>query len=223
MQEKKKKYDWEDAYRIEIKVADIIARQEQNGWQFNKKQAEKYVFWLETYRKGIYQRIRRHFRLIVKSPYNTPVNTPFLKNGNYSSPVKKWYDDPSVVQGPFTRICWEEPNLDSNDQLKTLLFDLGWKPTQWNYKKDKAGRIIYNEDRTPIKTSPKLTEDSYKSLNVGIGPDVARYIQCGHRASQIRGWLSNLDNNNFIHAGANSLGTPTSRMRHRVVNITASH
>ena len=211
--------DWLHAYEIERKVQEIISQQQIDGWKFDTKQAKKYAFWLRTYQRGLYNRIRRHLRQVLIKPYNNnSINRPFLISGEYNQNVIKWMkEDVDLVGGPFTRIDWEDPNLSSEKQLKELLFDLGWKPTQWNYKKNKLGRKVYDENKNPIKTSPKLTEDSYSSLKVGVGPDIAMYLKAGHRASQIEGWLKVVDENDFIHAPVNPLGTPTGRMRHSVI------
>jgi len=213
-----KKINWWNAYKLERKVADIIARQEYSGWQFDKDGAEKKVVFLRNRMEEIYEEVRPHFRQILVRKYKNPVNKPFLKSGEYNKNVLAWFpDDPYIVSGPFSRLDWEEPNLKSDKQVKELLLELGWKPTEWNYKKDKAGRKIYDENRLPIKTSPKLTEDSYDSLTSGVGPSVALYLKMKHRKSSLEGLIKNVDSEGLIHAAANPLGTPTGRMRHSVV------
>ncbi len=211
--------DWDRAYRIERVVADVMARQAIAGWKFDTPTATVHVIYLENLQDVLYKKIRPHLRKVLNLPYKEPVKKPFKKNGKVNANVLKWYENgDEIVGGPFTRITWEEPNLGSDKQLKELLFWLGWVPTEWNYKKNKAGRKVYDKvTREPIKSSAKLTEDSYASLTSPIGKDVATYLKAGHRASQIRGWLKNVDEHDLVHAGAFPLGTPTGRMRHKIV------
>ena len=106
----------------------------------------------------LYDIIRPHLTYNIRVPYPNPVNKPFKADGDYTVVTCKWFDDGCVddVAGPFTRIVFEEPNLDSDDQLKEQLLRLGWKPDEWNYKKDpKTKRVMYDpKTREPIKTSP---------------------------------------------------------------------
>ena len=211
--------DWERAYNIERSVADIIARQAISGWMFDTLGAHRHVKYLEDLQEELYKRVRPSLRLVLTIPYKDPVARPFKKNGEVNANVLKWYENGNeVVGGPFTRISWEEPNLGSDKQLKELLFWLGWVPTQWNYKKDKRGRKMYDKvTKEPITSSAKLTEDSYDSLTSPVGKDIAKYLKAKHRASQIRGFIKNVDCNDLIHAAAFPLGTPTGRMRHNIV------
>ena len=75
--------------------------------------------------------------------------------------VCDWFPDLSdgvthTVGGPFTRINWLEINLGSIHQVKAYLLKTGWIPTQWNHKDG-------------VRTSPKLTEDSYGSITGDLG------------------------------------------------------
>ena len=108
------------------------------------------------------------------------VKKPFKKNGDVSKAVTDWFpdeDDQLNVRGPFTRIKFENINLNSDKQIKETLLKLGWVPTQWNYKIDPAGQRV--------KTSPKLTEDSYESLPEGLGKTIAKYNVLKHRRSRM--------------------------------------
>lgn len=211
------------ALDIEHRVQDIVARQEDTKWKFDVRRAERYIKYLEAKRDVLYSIIRPSLSYNVSVPYQgREVRSPFIKSGAYSSVVRNWFginDGDGSVGGPFTRVEFEEPNLGSDKQLKEQLFRLGWIPDAWNFKKGKDKKIIY-EDGHPIKTSPKLTESSYESLTVGIGPDLALYLKVDMRLSSIKGWLKKTDQDGFISAQADPLGTPTGRHTHKgVVNI----
>jgi len=176
------------ALLLEQYAQDIISRQEDRGWQFDKDLAEEYINSLESESKRLHDLIIPNLSLNVVQPYKTPINRPFLKSGAHNSYVIKWMgeEDAHLVGGPFTRVRFEEPNLDSDKQLKEQLFKLGWEPDEWNYKKNERGKIEYINGE-PIPTSPKLTESSYDSLSAGIGPDLALYLKVSMRLSSIRG------------------------------------
>ena len=170
---------------------------------------------------------------------------PFTKIGEfterYSSNVLSWYSDErdlSNVIGSFSRVQFEQYDLNSPAQVKDFLFTLGWKPTEWNYKKDKVtkrkitkkseeGRaLLTSGEANPvfqegtdkyIRTSPQLTEDSFKSLTVGVGADVAHFLVLRHRKGLVEGYLRNVRPDGRIVAGANPIGTPTYRFTHRTV------
>ena len=213
--------NWNTAYEIESQVADIIMRQEINGWKFDRGKAIRSEEFLTSEMERIYEEVRPSMRKLLKVHYKTPISKLFLKTtGEPTSGLVTWYPEAGErgkVGGPFSRIDWVEPNLGSDKQVKELLSGMGWEPTEWNYKKSPSGRKIYDSDKNPIKSSPKLTEDSYDSIVGGIGPSIAEYLKAKHRRSTIQGWLKVVDDNDFIHAIANPLGTPTGRFTHRVV------
>jgi hypothetical protein len=214
--------NWWRPLLLEQYVAAIIADQEDVGVYFDKRRAERYISYLEKKCEVLYEQVRTHLSFNVVSPYDKPVK-PFKADGNYTALTVKWMggeEESKVVSGPFSRVLFLEPKLDSEKQLKEQLFKLGWKPDEWNYKKDKSGKVIYDENKQPIPTSPKLTESSYDSLTIGIGPTISLYLKASMRLSSIRGWLSRVREDGTIAASANSLGTPTARMRHSgVVNV----
>lgn len=160
--------------------------------------------------EDLYASIRPYLVLEVDRPYKTPVNKPFLKNGDYHNSVCAWYDEQEreLVSGPFSRVEFEEPDLGSRQKLIKQLIRHGWKPT------------IFTE-----KGSPKLTEkghpvDSLYKIEAPVGKAIAEWYTLRHRKSQIEGWIKTVRADGRLTAGANSCGTNTYRMRHRgVVNV----
>lgn len=124
------------------------------------------------------------------------------------------------VQGPFCRISWHPINLNSHGQVKDYLLSQGWQPTEWNVKK---------EGREWIKTSPKLTEDSFDSVEGDVPKLVARRAILVHRQRLIKnvrkdgeesGLLNLIRPDGRIEARAIPNATNTGRYRHAgVVNI----
>lgn len=118
------------------------------------------------------------------------------------------------IQGPFTRIKYEDINLNSSEQVKDYLLSVGWVPTQYNINK---------ETREP--TSPKLTEDSYASIKDDTGVLLARRAVLVHRRIQIenykdpenKGLLSYLRDDGRVPAAGITCASNTSRTKHRVI------
>jgi len=109
--------------------------------------------------------------------------------------------------------------------VKEYLLSQGWCPTEWNYKKDKNKRFIY-VDGKKVKTSPKLTEDSFASVEGDIPKLVARRNILKHRRSMLlneekgTGLLTLVRDDGRIAAEGIPQATPTGRYRHKgVVNI----
>jgi len=139
--------------------------------------------------------------------------------------------DRDIVGGPFTRIVFEPLNLNSSDQVKSYLFQHGWVPDTWNYKKDKrTGFVEKDRDGNPIKSSPKLTESSYDSVQGDMPKLLAKRNVLLHRKRLLSntrktddeetGWLNQLREDGRVVAGAATIATNTHRCRHYgVVNV----
>jgi hypothetical protein len=189
-------------------VQRIITRQEINGVVFNERRARFYVFELEARKLQLYAKIRPYLQLEVIRSGSVPVNKPFLKSGDYSSQVTKWYpeeQDRSRVAGPFTRVNFVQPDLGSRNKLIWQLLRLGWVPE--NFTK---------------KGNPKLTvegEPCPSLLKIGseVGQWIADWYIYNHRQSQIKGWIRRVRIDGRLTAGAITIGTPTYRFRHNVV------
>ena len=216
--------NWHRSMRNEHMSAEIMFEQEENGCYFNKENAEKHLETLDDYIFSIEGEL---LKTIPQTPKQRGVSVmrPFKNNGCYTKAVSDWIydvwcvDDPqgmidltSAVGGPFSRIDWLTINLGSDVQVKKWLLSIGWIPTQYNFSKKE-----FEEDGRPKRTSPKLTPDSFDSLPSGLGDSLKRRSMASHRRSQIAGWLGHLRDDHRISASANAQGTPTGRMKHRVV------
>lgn len=117
----------------------------------------------------------------------------------------------STIQGLYTKLELNEVNLNSHSQVKDFLLSVGWVPTQWNYNKE-----------TKVATSPKLTEDSFDSIQGTLGKEVARRNVLMHRRRSIeniddpenKGILSYIRSDGRVAATGIACGTPTGRTKH---------
>jgi len=204
--------DWSQAMWNEHESAKIMHIQEENGCYFNTESATNLLEILEDYIGGIEDDILAEVPPTPKQK-GVSLNAPFKKNGDYTKAVMDWFDtDCDLVSGPFSRVEWNVLNLGSDKQVKAWLDGMGWVPTQWNYSKND-----FDEAGKPLRTSPKLTPDSFDSLPTGLGDKLKRRSMASHRRSQITGWVGHVREDHRIAASANPQGTPTGRMRHRVV------
>ena len=204
---------WKKALDLEVRVAEIINEQEENGVQFDIDKAHKHVQTLTDIRSNLYEEIRPDLDMEVVAPFSVSVNKPFLMSGGYSKATCDWMlDNVDQVGGVFTRVRFEEPDIGSRQKLIKQLLKHGWKPVEFTLK------------GTPRITNKGVPVDSLAKIKGGIGSKIAEWFTAGHRKSQIEGWINKIRDDGRLTAGADSCGTNTARMRHRnVVNVPKAH
>jgi TM2 domain-containing membrane protein YozV len=202
--------DWLPGLALERDIARLMVEQEEYGVYFDEGKARYYIALLERM-KDEEEAIVRPFlcwSLIINETkkggeYNW-VKKIYLANGRYSSQVTNLFDDPTIVEGEFSRISFEEPSISKRKSIINQLLRLGWKPT------------VFTE-----KGFPKLTDggEPVASLEeVGpFGKALSNWYIYGHRQSQISGFLPHIRKDGRISAQINSCGTNTFRAKHRVV------
>lgn len=211
-------WDWQEAIDLEHEVARIITQQEINGVKFDLEKAHELVNTLTTLISDIDAKLSIHIPGTYKQ-CGVSVSKPFKTDGHLIKRVVdyfKLYDiDPTgLVSGPFTKIELIPPNFNSQSQIKDYLLAHGWEPDEWNYSDDGT------------KTSPKLTESSFGSIEGEIGNLIKQRTLYSHRCNQVQGWIDRVRSDGRISATANTCGTNTGRFRHsNVVNVpkAASH
>ena len=214
-----KNWDWTDAYNLEAKFRYLISEQEKRGWKMD-------VHKMRTNEKDLSEQLLiLHDKIRLVAPKKVTdqkeIKNPLKKDGTASAVLYNWYNKLDIrlfridqIVGSFTRVEIDKINPNSSLQRRTALFKVGWSPTEWNYKKDRGGKIIYT-DRKPTKTSPKLTEDSV--LNCPLGQLMVKYTQMLHRSSLVKGLLEKLRDDETLGGGANTVGANTGRCLHRVI------
>jgi DNA polymerase-1 len=200
-------WDWTKAIELEHKYATIMQEQEENGVCFDLGSAHA----LRNQLTGEINEIESNCNLpgrYVKA--GAEVSRPFKINGELTKRAIRYTEpDSRHISGPFSPVNYQPLNMGSEKQIKDYLLDHGWVPTQWNY--------VDGE-----KTSPKISEDSFGTIQGDFGQRIKRRKICSHRLSQLQGWLNNVRPDGRISAAANTIGTPTGRCRHRiVVNVPA--
>lgn len=220
LMEEAKGRNWKNAFKLTFKLFECLQKQEQYGWKVDVKYSNNLLDFLE-------QRIARIDRAIVptlpkvvevletkkQGEYNY-VKKPFLKSGEYAQSVVSYYGAHSellsnrIVGGPFSRIDFRRVDLNSNDETKTFLMNLGWEPLEWNTN-DEGER-----------TSPKLSKDDpFDGIQGSLGRLIAKRVQTRQRQSIVRGLLLLVREDGAIPSVVSNLAE-TSRAIHRnIVNI----
>jgi len=129
-------------------------------------------------------------------------------------------DEDRLVEGPYSRIVIKDLDIDSIDDVKIFLYRNGWVPTEYNSKRvenpDRPGRFM------KIQTSGKITEDSLECMH-GDGKLYCEFLTTKSRHSILKTWLAEVDANGNLHGDCMTIGTPSMRMRHKIiVNVPAA-
>mgnify|MGYP000138509234 CR=1 FL=1 len=229
----------DDAYWMEHRFAKDFAVQAWRGVYVNKAHTEHLIATLDQQMADIEQRVEP---LLPEKPANkgelaelTPPKVLFKKNGEPSAHCLRFCEKHGIEPAdivPGQPIATTVPmQLKDQEALKTWLLDQGWSPSSWNYKKapDANGklRIVRGDDGNPVPTQPKLHEKGEicpnleRMIEAGDVPDIAkdvvRWVVLRHRLGLARSIMENLRPDGRVSAQGISLGTPTSRVTHKVV------
>lgn len=157
----------------------------------------------------------------------------YKKDGNLSVAAEKWEAllqskgytpaEADLLQEVEVEVSREEPNPDSNDQLKDWLFSLGWEPCTFKYSLDKVesartGKRVFKsvpqismlDDKTKLTPSVMRLaekEDAIKSL--------AGYSTLKHRVTILEGFLRDSVDGKLV-SDASGI-TNTMRLKHRII------
>lgn len=210
--------EWQEALAMERDVAILLQKQAKKGIYFDSGKARYFTSLLESKKEEEYLEIRPYldYEVINEELKNKeydpldPDSYPFNyvkkiknKNGSYTKQVISYYDDCSIILGPFSRISIEEPSISKRQLIVNQLLKHGWKPTEFTEK-----------------GFPQLTikgEPVESLLSVGpFGQSLANWYIYNHRQSQIKGFLEHIRSDGRISSIMTGL-TNTFRHKHKVV------
>lgn len=197
-----------NAFQLESSIHHLMTLQELKGCQFDTALAVSHLRDLDERIDSLTEEIRGFLDYDVIRPYNGPINKPFKIDGNYTNAVYSWWGPEPDVDGPHSRVRFEELQLSKKEKLKKQLIKKGWVPT-W-----------YTEKGSPKLTNEKEPCPNLANISGFPGKSLSDLFTLTHRRSQINSLLGLVREDGRIPAGAVSLGTNTRRMRHfGVVNI----
>ncbi len=240
---------------LEHEVARVVAQQVQDGVAFNRHGALGLLHDLNGDIGSIRDEViaLKILTHIPESQWKWPPKMQFKKDGTLSSHMERYLDEHGAKWNPETRhvevptlgaeklmdwypvpllaplVTRKVFDLSSTDEIKRVLIYAGWKPTLWNYKKDKSGRVSHPLE----KTSCKLYDENKKLCpNLLILAEtlpwvskIVEYLSLKNRRSVLcsddhkNGWINNMrvNSEDLINSDADSVGTRTYRFKHKVV------
>jgi len=201
--------------RAEHDAALFEAKVRMKGWLFDVEAANKLHKEMCIEMEAIESRV--HPKLPEMTIYvdKQPKLAKYTKKGDFTAVTRRLLTEylgyePEVddwdPQQEFQRSYTTQVTLGNMEEVKEYLFSIGWKPDDWNYKK---------QGFEFIKTSPKLTTTSLELLG-DVGRDIDRYYTTRSRRSILEGWLKACKGNR-LHGRMWVIGTPTFRARHEVI------
>ena len=192
--------------------------------EWNRVDLKTYGFTPKTFNTQYEERERKGVKKNYElKPTAKPTTKIFIKNGDYNKNVCNFFEiEPEsakttrLVDGAYSKIAWAKPTLAQHEKVKEFLFTQGWIPTEYNTKKVDTDRGVKF-----VETSPKLTEDSYDSIEGELGKQIAQYNTYVHRLRFLdnpkddeKGLLNVLYKNGRLPCGVNTFNTATGRSSH---------
>ena len=208
---------------------DCAREQEEVKWKLDTDKCESLR---ESFSKEITEKVEGLARVMPKVPEKASKSFPkkfYKKNGDVSAEGQKWLDLCKQEGLPDTHKkdieyvkSYKEPNPGSHVQMKDWLYNLGWKPQTFEYKRDKETGDVRKIPQINLKhgqgvcPSIKLLFAKEPELQLLDGLSVLT-----HRLSIVKGFLSNVDDEGYIKAEVQGF-TNTLRFKHKVcVNLPA--
>ena len=206
-------HGYQERHGVYIDISKALQNYEFLSGKLNKlkKEIQKELPW-RTLIPGVAKSKQEDYKksVVIKGI------SPYLKGKTkYKKNTVKYFGEQQVlkVKGDYCAVTFEQFSIDSTADITEYLLSIGWKPTTYNYSTRNGHKV---------RTSPKLTEDSFSSLPEGLGKKIATYRTIRHRVNFIynpqknKGILAEVrkSSKNRVHSYANTCGTPTSRYRH---------
>jgi len=212
----KNRPNYKQALQTEHAIAQICSDQVKNKWKFNTELAKKHYEYLTSEMKKIEDEINPTLKPRKVLIDKEPKKAKYLQDGRFSAvsarmlsqflgtEIKQTDTDKWAPNKLFQRSEMVDADLGNMDQVRGLLLDNGWEPTQF----------------TP-KGEPKITEDSLGKVVSELGKKIIYYYSLRSRHSVLKGWIElAAENNGRVYVEAFNIGTPTSRQRHsKIVNV----
>lgn len=220
--------DWSEANRlihyIQFKL-DCAREQERSKWRLDKAKAQRHLAELIAERDKKLPDLKAAMPKVPKYQKKTRPAKPYKKDGSVSAVGKRWFDllerkgKPRDFMGTLKVVThYEEPNPSSHPQVKAWLFDLGWEPQFFKFKRDKETGNVRQIPQVKSERDDGTICDSVMALS-DVEPSLVLLNGMGiinHRISFFESMLEN-EEDGFVYAGIAGL-TNTLRFKHRAPN-----
>ena len=216
----KNRPSFKQALQTEHGIATICSEQVKNKWKFNTELAKKHYSFLTSEMKVIEDKVNPTLKPRKVYVDKEDKTAKYLQDGRLSSvsarmltqflgkEVKQEDTNMWDPKKKFRRFNMVEADLGNMDQVRGMLLDNGWIPTQF----------------TP-RGEPKVTEDSIHTIKGDLGKEILHYYSLRSRHSVLKGWIELAElNDNRVYVESFNIGTPTFRQRHsKIVNVPSSN
>ena len=214
-----------ESSKIEHLSQHILEEQKEYGFALNVRKATELFALLHNKANSLEATI---LDAVHPLPLDKGVVTPKYKaDGNLSKvSLQMFGDDWPRVAGQFTRIDWQEFNIDSTKQKVTRL-NPWWNPTVrtkgYRLMKDqlREGDITQEQADDRQQYMWKLCEENFETVSPEAPQELrllGEYAMLTARYKEIDGWLDALGSDDRVHGNVNSIGSITHRMSHTKPN-----
>lgn len=208
--------NFKNALQLEHAIARICASQMHHKWKFNVQLAKKHYDYLINEMNKIETEIKPSLKPREVFKDKESKFPKYTRDGNYTTVTARMLSellgkevkitDTHVWESdkPFKRKEIIPADLGNTEQVKLLLLDSGWQPTQFTPKGD-----------------PKITEESLQSVQGDLGKKVLSFYSMRSRSSVLKGLIELAEaNGGRVYMDVFNIGTPSFRQRtSKVVNI----
>lgn len=227
---------------VEMKVAQILRKQEETGWLIDRDTLVKNLAILRKLKGVLEEKLQPNLPWVAKALENKKggirnwVRKPFLNSGEWNESVKKTFPELEQNRLHMNPVDIYSHTTWHRETGKRYKFSIGGPFSRVQFRQIKItsdaevkGYLLSlgwqplewnHSKKTHQITSPKLTEESMElSKNrVGkVGKQIMQYLKTCHRESQMQGWLDAIQPDGRIHAYVNGQGCPTARMTHKII------
>lgn len=225
-----------EATRFKVDVASLLTTQSELTELIEAAQVEL---------EGVMPKVPKFTK--KKKPKN-----PFLKNGNLSKAGQAWNDlidrvgetdrfgnaMVEAIDGENLKVLskYEEPNINSSDQIKKWLFDNGWKPETFKFVKDEKAQQAWADSGFKRELKPEMRKIPQLNKDGGDGKELchsvvkladkipeimaySKFTMVKHRLDTVKGFLRDMTGDGYLRARVGGF-TNTLRDQHReLVNL----
>jgi hypothetical protein len=205
---------------------DCAREQERSAWKLDEVRCTEALATLEAIKDQKVEELGGVMPQVKKYKVQSYPAKPFLISGAPSATGLRWnalceaHGKPEGYRGDITFLHHEvDPNPGSSVQIKAWLFDLGWKPRNFKFVRNKET----NETREIPQVKSAFTDegevcDSVKLLFAQVGElEVLNGLGIlSHRIGVLKGFLKNVDEDGYIRAEVQGF-TNTLRFKHTVI------
>lgn len=203
---------------------DCAREQERHRWKLDVERCENVLKKLSEDKEEKIAGLLLTMPKVAERTSKSPPKKMYKKDGSLSSLGMQWQEFllennfPDTHSEPIEYIKrLKDPNPNSNPQLKSWLYGLGWEPETFDYKRNKETGDVRKVEQinrphgAGICPSIKRLYSKEPSLELLDGLSVI-----SHRISILKGFLSNVDEEGYVQAQVQGL-TNTLRWKHKVV------